>query len=759
MSFEKRPSTTASMAGVGSLKVSAGDITLDSTWSPYGQSQITVPNDAGIAEAIRPFSNPRCKILASDGDTFRSYNLVVRGREVSYDKRTIALTLATDERLLQEYSPITQDGTPREHEANLRDLVNYVLGRAIPQGEVATEYRRNHWSDPVPAAVGLANGVYRWSATETHMSVTLNAGTALATCTTTNATNPNIARANNWGTAGGAITPGNWVLSAVVERTAGLPVPSAVVWFYNSTGGQVTGSKMFAGVETDGRAAWQISVPTGAVTVAISLRRPSGGHIAGDWYRISKTMLAPAGAPGEYFHGGQAPDRQEDFYLTYAYAGTAAASASIEYRTVAGAVLQPGAVTADLTAHWSVNNEVTNPRAVNDAADWRQGIGATAVTRQVMTAPLPPIGTTAIRVACAAGGANLVVNQAAIRVTPGRRYFWSFWIATGTTSARTVQAAIQWWTANSTKLMSSTISTAQPMTVGAFQRVVVSAVPPPGAESAIPYVRVNGTAAGEFHYVTMAQWSEVSEDIPYFDGDTPADPGYVYTWSGLPHDSVSTRNAIIERQPELFEWRPGVTAWDFLAPLLAASGLRLFCDEKRRWFLVNPATYEVSGRLSVRPGTTVTGEDSIDADTGAGGFSGVVVNYNWRDPATGENMTAVDAAGAAGRIKVLDFDTPYPGPGVADAHLRKLSGQGRVQTVTVGIDLTTQPGQEISISLPGTNDQVGRVSRVQWTLGDEALMTVESSGLIEATPGSWLQGYNDLTWSTTPDIETWANQP
>ncbi len=109
----------------------------------------------------------------------------------------------------------------------------------------------------------------------------------------------------------------------------------------------------------------------------------------------------------------------------------------------------------------------------------------------------------------------------------------------------------------------------------------------------------------------MCMWHEGREVVPYFDGATAAGSGYTYEWQDAAHASASSRLPVTERAPELFEWRAGVSAIDFLAPLVQANGFRLVCDEQRRWTL--------RGVNYIAPGSAVAlryGVNIIDAGGG-----------------------------------------------------------------------------------------------------------------------------------------------
>ncbi|MFG6476575.1 hypothetical protein ACFXP7_09320 [Microbacterium sp. P06] len=65
-----------------------------------------------------------------------------------------------------------------------------------------------------------------------------------------------------------------------------------------------------------------------------------------------------------------------------------------------------------------------------------------------------------------------------------------------------------------------------------------------------------------------------------------------------------------------------------------------------------------------------------------------------------------------------------------DGHQVHLGYQGRVQDVTVASDMSVVPGQQITVSLPGTADQVGKLQSVRWDLTD-GVMDLGTSQLSE----------------------------
>ncbi|WP_341941726.1 carbohydrate binding domain-containing protein [Microbacterium sp. LWH10-1.2] len=523
------------------LKLSDGDLALDSGRYPYAQASVEVPlTDEELLEQIK--TGQRVTLNATSGDVLGiAANLTLRKRTVSHDAKTIRLDLASDEALLEAWADIADDSTPRTHEANLRNLTNYILNKAIP-------------------------------------GASLQAGTANADLTATwdaenLQTNPSAgANLDGWTVSGGT-----------TSRLTGMSVPST------------------------------------SITTA-----------------VRGTMTAGA-TGGLYFSGG-------------------------DDSGVSGGVYN-------------------------------------------------------------------------VRLSGKQLYRVSAWVRTSV--PKTIRLSVQQRNTGNTQSGTNLNGPDFTTTANTWHRLsfVFQAYPDTVRAGVYCYLSSGTWSASQTMDITGVMITEGTTDTPSFDGSTTIRTDlYAYTWDGTPHLSTSKRTALVERSPELFTWRAGENAWKFLEPLTAAAGFRLFCDEQRRWWLIDPVDYSVPGRFSARPDNTVQGTDTIDADDDESGYDGVVATFRWTD-ADGLTQVAKDAAGIKGKVKPLEFTTPYPGPGVAAAHLAKIQGLGRVQDVTTRTDYTVRPGQEIQIDLPGTYPQLGTLARVKWEL-TTGLQTLGSARLRETPPGA-----------------------
>ena len=200
-------------------------------------------------------------------------------------------------------------------------------------------------------------------------------------------------------------------------------------------------------------------------------------------------------------------------------------------------------------------------------------------------------------------------------------------------------------------------------------------------------------------------------------------------------------------------WLPGQSAWDYLRPLVDKAGLRLWCDERRNFYLTNPKD-ATDGGMPIS-GTRVT-QATDTVDLGGDWYDAVVLTYRWRD-ATGNDQTAYDVAKADGYSKVrsITYDRPYPGPGAAAAMLARMSGRGRSQSIDAVSDYSAAPGMAVTVTLPKTPIQTGLLSSVTWRVPDDE-MTVKTRDLTDTPLTSWFFARPGLAWNEIPAGTDWT---
>jgi hypothetical protein len=410
-----------------------------------------------------------------------------------------------------------------------------------------------------------------------------------------------------------------------------------------------------------------------------------------------------------------------------------------------GASLAAGTADANVTAAWNVTNLLVNPSFEVDASGWVQGGNGQSVVTSTNVAAAQ--GTRYLVYRSVNPGAAFLNYGTNIRVDPGRVYTFTTYQNPETT-ARPCGVMIRFKDADGNTIRDNT-STMTSIPGDTWTRVSHTIGIPPGVAQVSLHVRQDATASNQAHRVDGAMFYQGNEVIPYFDGAKSADSLYAYVWDNAANASTSQRIPVVDRTPEMFEWTPGVSAWEFLAPITTSAGLKLFCDENRVWRLVDPAAYSVSGLLTMSAFNTYEGTDTIDRANADSFCTGVVVKYRWIDN-TGVQREATDSAGVPGKVLVWEFDRPYPGPGAAAAILARRVGAGRVQDVTALADWSATPGMEARISLPSTIDQQGTLSAVTWDL-ETGYMDAETSNLLDAPPDSWLGFDPAPNWADIPN--------
>jgi hypothetical protein len=138
-------STHTYTAVVGSnlpIPIRGGDIALDESRAPHVNAQLTIafPSEATLAALdTRTSPPPRVRVSASEARSglSRIFDLTLRERSADHAAATLTLSCASDEALLHDWAPPTEDREPLARQASARAVASYVIQRVFPGAVLA----------------------------------------------------------------------------------------------------------------------------------------------------------------------------------------------------------------------------------------------------------------------------------------------------------------------------------------------------------------------------------------------------------------------------------------------------------------------------------------------------------------------------------------------------------------------------------------------------------------------------------------------
>lgn len=332
----------------------------------------------------------------------------------------------------------------------------------------------------------------------------------------------------------------------------------------------------------------------------------------------------------------------------------------------------------DLTPYWPLTNLVPNPNCATSITGYFVASGATIAWNSGAGAIS---GNGFLRATMSSTFASVQWHASSAStdsyaVSPGEVYSMSCYVK-NSAAAGQARITVRFYDSSGQPTGPSRPAAYTNLTTS-FARISHSATVPAGAARMRVTTDFGSMTSGQLADADCFMLVQDTELSAYFDGATTGSATYIYAWADDTNASASTRTPVIDRPRELFSWTPGQTLWDFLDPLLDASGLRLYCDEARVWVLTNPdnsdglITVVEKGVNMIDAADTISRNDDTWADS-------VVLLYRWTDRATGLQKEQYATAGTAGgRTYTRTYeDTPYPGPGAAAFVLARLSKRGR----------------------------------------------------------------------------------
>lgn len=362
---------------------------------------------------------------------------------------------------------------------------------------------------------------------------------------------------------------------------------------------------------------------------------------------------------------------------------------------------------ADLTAYWQLTNLMTNPSVANTDTGYTAGTNADLAERSTAYGH---VGDSSLRWTADASG-EATLHCRSFPVSENRSYVMRTWITT--VAGRSVRMLARFRDPDGEIIQDiyndPITATGQP-TFDAVSQIVTA---PEGASNLSFNVLFTATAGGQACYADAFMLYEGDELVDFFMGSSST-TGYTNSWADTAHASTSTRVPTTERDPESTVWRAGVSAMEFLLPLFQAAGLRLVCDEDRKWTL-RDEDYTASGSLSAVYGANLrSGSERISLDSGLY-MDARLTKYRW--DRNGKDYTQEDYYELTDPPQVvgyLEIDAPYPGPGRSEYAVRRAQTRGREVEIVVKTDMDTSAEQHVNVTLQDMVLQIGTAQTVDF---------------------------------------------
>ncbi|KQQ22872.1 hypothetical protein ASF48_06970 [Rathayibacter sp. Leaf299] len=220
-------------------------------------------------------------------------------------------------------------------------------------------------------------------------------------------------------------------------------------------------------------------------------------------------------------------------------------------------------------------------------------------------------------------------------------------------------------------------------------------------------------------------------------GQTPYAPGNEFLGTIVSYVLQNTVGRVLLSEdlpypkvdPEASVWEAGVTAWDYLKPMVEAAGKQLWCDHLGYWHLksqnVGPRTHSFERE-------NVTSMSDVRSRLNTWGDA-VIVKYSW-DDANGDAQTRIDYAKSVPdptKPRVFERESPYPGPGAASTLLRFVRTRGQDVRLTAVSDYTVYPGDSVNLRLPDGTRLTKVVASVSYSFDSDEMTVVTRDAIAE----------------------------
>lgn len=176
-----------------------------------------------------------------------------------------------------------------------------------------------------------------------------------------------------------------------------------------------------------------------------------------------------------------------------------------------------------------------------------------------------------------------------------------------------------------------------------------------------------------------------------------------------------------------YEFNLSETVWDFMETITAAAGLKIYCDEQRRWYLVDPAA--VSGTLNLNDQDNITNFTKEISRDGLWYNQAVIQYETISDGVIWDNYFA-SGTGAIRTLFMKKTNIEFPGMGAAQSIVERSLTRGEIYNVEAIANFDARPRQTLTVDITDEPAKTGIIQSVTWSL-PSARMSVDIRDLIE----------------------------
>jgi hypothetical protein len=158
-----------------------------------------------------------------------------------------------------------------------------------------------------------------------------------------------------------------------------------------------------------------------------------------------------------------------------------------------------------------------------------------------------------------------------------------------------------------------------------------------------------------------------------------------------------------------------------------AAGLKIYCDEQRRWYLVDPAA--VSGNIDLKDDDNITAFTKELSRDGLY-YNQAIIQYETISDGIIWDNYYESGTGAIRTLFQRKTNIEFPGFGAAESLVQRSLTRGETYSVEAIANFDGRPRQTLTVDISGEPIKSGIVQSVTWAL-PSARMSLDIRDLIE----------------------------